>query len=309
MKFQIMIKILFILLKRKRVSAGQLAAEFGCSVRTVYRYIEEMCCAGIPIDVARGAGGGISVSDAYKLPTGLFTREEYTRVLDAVLAMQAETGDPVLREAAEKISARSKTQQYEATLTGNILVDSGTWADESKFSEKLALLERCIEEKRTAEILYVDREGEETRRTVAPHLLIYKQNLWYVYAYCDLRKDFRLFKVGRIRCLNATEEHFTPRPFSRDDLPLSFWRDGENDIEARFEVSPEALPFAQEWLGVDNIVEQNGKFYGEVILPDDESLIMKILSVGAGFKVLSPASLAERVADAARAIESQYETP
>ena len=88
MKYQIMIDILFTLLAKRKVSAAYLAGRHDISVRTVYRYIDEMTCAGIPIDVLRGANGGIFISDTFKLPKGLLTREEYARAVDAMLAMQ-----------------------------------------------------------------------------------------------------------------------------------------------------------------------------------------------------------------------------
>ena len=79
-----------------------------------------------------------------------------------------------------------------------------------------------------------------------------------------------------------------------------FWN--KDPISARFEISAEALPFAEEWLGVESIYEQDGKFFADVILPDDEMLVGIILSAGAGFKVLSPDSLRERVKEEAKRI-------
>ena len=81
MKFQIMTGILFTLLARRKVKAAYLAKKYDVSVRSIYRYIEEMTVAGIPIDVVRGAQGGIFISDAFTLPKGLLTKEEYQKTL------------------------------------------------------------------------------------------------------------------------------------------------------------------------------------------------------------------------------------
>ena len=152
MKYQHMIDMLFVLLAKRRISAGELAARYNISVRTVYRYIDEMTVAGIPIDVARGAGGGIYISDTYKLPKGYMTREEYESAIGAMQAMESELGDPALSSAISKLSAKAKEERQDDAITGNILVDSGTWGNERKFSEKLALLERAIAEKEALEI-------------------------------------------------------------------------------------------------------------------------------------------------------------
>ena len=166
-------------------------------------------------------------------------------------------------------------------------------------------MERAIEEREALEIDYISREGERTQRTIFPHLLVYKQNIWYVYAWCTKRDAFRLFKLGRMRAILKTGEQFERRPFRREDIPLRFWPE-EDSILARFEISSEALPFAEEWLGVENVTKQGDQYVAEVSLPNDESLLGKILSVGAGFRVLYPASLKERVQAEAERIAASY---
>lgn len=308
MKYQTMIDMLFDLLAKRRVSAGELASKYDISVRTVYRYIDEMTVAGIPIDVARGANGGIYISDAYKLPKGYMTREEYDRAINAMQAMESELNDPALSSAIRKLSAKAKEERKDESVVGNILVDSGTWGSERKFSEKLSLLERAITDREALEIDYIARDGEHTHRVILPHLLVYKQNIWYVYAYCQMRGAFRLFKLGRMRSILRTGEQFEPLPFTREDVPLSFWTDGEKTIDATFALSPDVLPFAEEWLGIENVQKQaDGSFCAKVTLPDDDSLVEKILSAGAGFRVLSPAQLARRVRDEARRIADSYD--
>ncbi len=307
MKYQIMIGILLTLLARRKVSAGELAAKYDCSVRSVYRYVEEMIVANIPIDIARGANGGIFISDAYKLPKGFMTREEYGRTLDAMQAMLSETCDPVLESALKKVSAQVKSERIDDSVSGNILVDSGTWGDERKFSEKLSLIERATGECIALEIDYVSRTGERSRRVVLPHLLVYKQNIWYLYAFCRTRQQFRLFKIGRMRSIVETGETFRRLPFSRADVPLRFWK-SEQYSDAVFAVSEDTLPFAEEWLGIENITKENGGFVARVTLPDDDLLVGKILSAGSGLEVLSPPSLRERVRQAAEEIAVRYRT-
>ena len=97
MKYEIMIKMFFCLLAKRKMSAGELAARFEISTRSVYRYIDEMTVAGIPIDVARGANGGIYISDAYKLPRGFLTREEYEQAIAAMEAVIPENGEDLVR--------------------------------------------------------------------------------------------------------------------------------------------------------------------------------------------------------------------
>lgn len=79
MKYQIMIKILMLLLSRRKVCAREIAERYEISVRSVYRYIEELCVAGIPIDVARGRYGGLTIADTYRLPVGYLPKTNTRR--------------------------------------------------------------------------------------------------------------------------------------------------------------------------------------------------------------------------------------
>ena len=122
MKYKTMIEILFDLLANRHTTAAALAERYGVSVRTVYRYVEEMTVAGVPVDVARGCNGGICISDTYKLPRGFMTREEYARAIDAMQAMEGALDDPVLSSAIKKLSAKAKEERVDGALAGNILV-------------------------------------------------------------------------------------------------------------------------------------------------------------------------------------------
>ena len=306
MKTEVIFGILFTLLSRRRVSARYFAKKYDISVRTVYRYVDDITISGIPIDVTRGQHGGISIPDSFKLPTGFLTASEYDEALGAMLAMQEQKPDDALLSAIEKISAQRKENKKDLSISGNILVDSGSWGDTHKFSDKLSLVDNAIDEKQTLFIDYVSREGEHSQRKIKPHLLVYKQNVWYVYAYCMQREAFRLFKLGRIRSIIQTGETFERIPFKKDDVPLRFWHDETDTIEARFEISPSALPFAEEWLGIENIIHKNGICQADVTLPNDESLVGKILSMGGGLKVLSPQTLVDRVKDALEQATKNY---
>lgn len=294
MKFQIMLGILFTLLARRKVSAGYLAGKYGVSVRSIYRYVDEMSISGVPVTVLRGPQGGICISDAFTLPKGLLTKEEYSKSLECLLAMNEQLHDDVLTDVIEKFRRSEKREERGEEFSGNILVDGGTWGDERKLSDLIALFSRAAEEREALLLEYADRGGERTNRTVLPHLMVLKQNVWYVYAYCKLRKEFRLFKLGRVRSVRKTGETFERLPFRREDVPLSFWK-AQKEVDAKFKISPERLPFAEEWLGVSNVYEQNGEYFAEAILPDDDALVGKILSAGAGFRVLAPSSLVSRV--------------
>ncbi len=302
MKYQIMIKILMLLLSRRKVCAREIAERYEISVRSVYRYIEELCVAGIPIDVARGRYGGLTIADTYRLPVGYFTKDEYTAAVNALTAMSSQVSDEAVLTALEKLQRQIKSERADTSVSGGIIVDGGTWGDTKKFSDKMAVCERAVNESLCLDIDYISRSGEHSRRIIDPHVLIFKQNVWYVYAFCHTKQSFRTFKIGRIKSARFTGKTFEKREISREEIPLNFGYRSEELIELVLEIDKEKLPDAEEWIGIDNIEPRGKKFVAEVSVPDDDGLVSKILGFGGGVKVVSPAALREKVIAAANNI-------
>ncbi len=309
MKFSILLEMVFDLLSKRKVTAAYFAEKFELSIRTVYRYVDDLSLAGVPIQVLRGRDGGICISDSYKLPKGFMTKEEYEAAIEALQMMYAQLPEERFLDAKRKLSAQVKAETRDFSLSaevGSILVDGGTWGDWGTFAEKLRLLEECIKERIAVEIEYHSRTGEYTQRRIEPHVLVCKQSVWYLYAFCHKQRDFRLFRIGRIHSMVKIDEHFNKRPFTREDIPLHFSSMDTELIDVRFAISQKGFADAQDWLGNENLRQVNGQWYAEVSLPDDGALILKILGMGAEIQVLSPLTLRQRVAKAAEEIARAY---
>ena len=295
MKFQAMLKILFTLLKKKKTSAAELASACCVSERSIHRYLEELIVSGVPIDIIRGRNGGIFLPDTYKLPENFFTKEEYSAAINALGALYEQLHDDAVADALNKLLSQQKSDSRNLTLSGRIVVDSGTWGDAYDFSEKLKVMEEAAENDECLDLLYIDRNGNESRRVIEPHLLVYKQNIWYVYAWCRKRSDFRLFKVGRIRSARKTGEIFARREIDRDNLPLKFDFKNTELTDIVFYVEKHTLPDVEEWIGMDNVQTHGDRIVAEATLPAGEPLYSKILSFGDGIRIVSPESVAEEV--------------
>lgn len=307
MKFAILVSILFDLLAKRKITASYLAEKHEISRRTVYRYIDLLSLT-VPVYVKQGRDGGICISDNYKLPVGFMTMEEYEAAIEALATMYSQLPQERFLAAKRKLSAQAKAEARDLTLSGDmgsILVDGGTWGDTHTFSDKIRLVEECLKNHTVLEIEYHSRAGEKTRRKIEPHVLVYKQSVWYVFAFCHKQRAFRLFRLGRIFSAVKTEESFHPRPFTREDIPLQYWT-SEKTVTAQFEISQESFADAQDWLGVENMRLVSNRWLAEVTLPDDETLVRKIVSLGKGIKVLTPPELAKRVALEAQAVADIY---
>ncbi len=306
MKYQVMLKILTLLLSKRKITAKEIAERYDISVRSVYRYVEELNVCGVPVDVARGRYGGLTIADTYRLPTGYFTREEYAAALNALDAMAGQVHSESLISAREKLASRQKDEKTDLSVSGNIIVDGGTWGDTVKFSDKMKVVEEAMNGGRCLMIDYISREGEHSKRVIDPHVLIFKQNVWYVYAFCHTKQEFRTFKIGRIKKARFTGGTFKKKNIKRSEIPLDFYYPAGELMPVTFEIERESLPDIEEWLGIDNIEPRGNSFIADVTLPDDSRLVSMILSYGGAVKVLAPASLKERVAAAAKTIAAQY---
>lgn len=305
MKYQIMVKILMQLLSKRKLTAGEIADRYEISVRTAYRYVEELIVSGIPIDVDRGRYGGISIADTFKLPAGYFTREEYAAAVNALTAMASQVSDANVFSALEKMKSNKRFERRELSVCANIIVDGGAWGGAGNFSEKMAICERAANERRSLSIDYYSREGVHSKRIIDVHVLILKQNVWYVYAFCHSRQKFLTFKIGRIKSATLCDAVFERREFTRDDIPLNFTYSSEQLTEVELEIKKSGLADAEEWLGIDNIETRGEGFVAKTVLPDDDGLVNKILSYGGAVKVLSPPELRQKVIAAARKIAAQ----
>lgn len=302
MKYQIMVKMLMILLSRRKTTANELAQRFNISVRTVYRYVEELNVSGIPVDVTRGRYGGLSIADTFKLPVGYFTKGEYDAAIKAISAMLTQVNDENMASALEKLTRQMKNERRETSVCGNIIVDGSAWCEDRRFSDKMQLCERAVNEGLRLDIDYISRSGEHSRRIIDPHVLIFKNNVWYVYAFCHSKQDYRTFKIGRIKHASLTGETFTKKQFKREEIPLDFADLQKEKIFITLKIEKNALPDVEEWLGVDAVEPRGDGIYAEVLLPDDCGLINKILSFGGGVTVVEPEELKNKVKNAAKAL-------
>ena len=308
MKFVILLEIFFELLAKRKVTAGYLAQKYEVSVRTIYRYVDLLSMA-VPIYVQQGRNGGICISDSYKLPKGFMTKEEYEAAIEALSAMYSQLPEERFLAAQRKLSSQIKSEIRDMTLSGelgSIVIDSSSWGD-SRFSDNLKFMEECIRDCKVLEIDYRSRVGEPSRRSIEPHVLVFKQGIWYVYAYCRKQTAFRLFRIGRIFSSFATGELFEKRAFKREDIPLNYWSTETQSINVLLEISESAVADAQDWLGAENIQLRGEKRYADVELPNDEILVKKLLSFGASIRIKSPEELKIKVKTEAEKLLALYQ--
>lgn len=195
-----LVSILYILLHKGTVTAGELAERFEVSVRTIYRDVEKLALAGIPIYARKGKNGGISLTERFVLDKMVISDAEQQRIL-AALASLRETGAQEEEEILQKLGTFFKRD-----IPDWVAIDFSDWSGRRK--ELFEQIRQAILKRRVLAFDYYGQYGEMSRRTVEPVQLLFKEYTWYVRAYCRKRKAMRLFKVLRMKRVELLDETF-----------------------------------------------------------------------------------------------------
>ena len=195
-----LLQILFILLEKGSVTAPELAEKFEVSARTIYRDIDALSAAGIPVYAVRGKGGGIFIQENYVLDRTLFSDTEQREILLALQSLTLTAGSET-SPLVSKLSMLFKKEQLDW-----MEIDFSDWTGlrTHLFDE----LQRAILSKKVIQISYLSSKGQFTERELEPLKLVFRDKAWYLYAFCRLRDECRLFKITRMRDLRVLSEVF-----------------------------------------------------------------------------------------------------
>ena len=299
MKIARLIGILSILLQRQ-ITAAELAEHFEVSPRTIYRDVEALAQAGIPIVATQGIGGGIAIIDGYKIDKTLLTSAELQAILAGLKSL-------------DSVSGTNRYQQLMAKLcppgfgllpaeNQHILIDLASW-DKSVLTAKLELLQKAIFEQRLVKFHYCAPDGE-TERQVEPYKLLFQWSGWYLWAWCKLRQDFRLFKLGRMSGLGLGEE-FEPRPVPLPDLAAERVFPSQYQVKAL--IQPECKWRLIDEYGVDSFTTQpDGRLLFEFGFTDEDNIIPWLASFGGAAELLEPVDLRAKMVEFAEGILKKY---
>ncbi len=307
MKYEIMLRILFELLSKKCVKASYLANKYDVSIRSIHRYINCLELAGVPIYTIRGNNGGFSIIDTYKLSATFMTQKEFEQTINTLTAITESVPNAEITNVINKLKATTRHEYGSYDIKGgNLIIDAGPWGDTVGYKAKLSVIQKSIENNDKLSITYHDRNGEKTTRIIEPHMIVFKQGLWYIFAYCHLRNDFRFFKTGRIEQATILYEKFIRSDLSNVELPLNFWQSTITTKDVIIEINKSCLSDIEEWLGIENISFKDNKYIAEAKLPFDKGLVSKIMSYGKDIKVIAPTELVDAIKNCAQDIVNEY---
>ncbi|MCL1895919.1 MAG: YafY family transcriptional regulator [Clostridiales bacterium] len=292
-------EITYILLNRTTVTAKELAGHFGVSTRTIYRDIDVLSLAGVPVYTEKGKGGGIGLLPDFVLDKSILSEQEQDDILSALQSLSGvratENG-----QVLEKLSAvfnKNAVRWLEVDFS-----DWGAISDKAFGDFKTAILERRI-----AEFDYYSTYGEMTRRRIEPVQLWFKSKAWYVKGFCLTRQDIRLFKLSRVRNLAVTDERFAVREYPADLPDPSPDCLEKKAVALKLKVAPEmAYRVYDEFIEETAEKQPDGSFVVSVTWPEDDWVYRLILSYGEYIEVLEPEHARETIKGMGKKIAEKY---
>jgi len=223
MKVDRLISIIMILLDKKRIGAQELADMFEVSPRTIYRDIDTINMAGIPVRSTSGVGGGFEIMQKYKIDRKVFSTANLSAILMGLSSLSNMIrGDELVNALAKVKSFIPVDRAKDIELKANqIYIDLSPWMGNRNIQPYLEIIKTALQESKLLSFEYADRYGNKTAQTAEPYQLVLKSSHWYWQGYCHKRNDFRLFKLSRTSNLQIQEEFFTPRDYQKPQLDFT----------------------------------------------------------------------------------------
>lgn len=302
MKNYIMFGILLALLNKKRCTLKQLAEEFEVSTKTISRYVEALSISGVPIVSYSGKGGGIELANTFSLNNAFFSKEEQNTLLFLLKSNELLIDRELNATITEKLKCITSHCDADEKAP-NICVDMLPWYQNIKPDKRCDEFKRCCFENRKLEIEYEKIDGEKNIRIIEPHLIVFKENNFYLYAFCEEKQDFRLFKISRIRNYHMLNDKFTRKKIDYQSKPWNQSHFKHIDIVIQY-FNENFLPECTEWLG-DYIIDKSRKII-KTTQPFNQWLLTKLISYENNLKVISPSFLIDEIKQYCDKIRNLY---
>jgi len=298
LKINRLLEIVTILLNRETVTAKALADRFEVSTRTIYRDIDALSSAGVPVYTNKGNSGGISLLADYTLNKTLLSKSESEGLLLSLKAMGA-TSYPEADAILEKLSSIFKSSQAHDWIA----VDFEGWSSKANEQDRFSKIRDAIINSQIISFDYVNANGDKSSRCAEPVKLIFNAYTWYLIAYCLKRNEHRMFRLSRIKNVELTGQHFTRREIPEHETqgphaPL---------VELKLRCNEKVLHRLYDTFDEDCISKNDdGSLDLTVTMPENEWVYGYILSFGGGAEVMEPKHIREIIKASAKEILDKY---
>ncbi|OAM95120.1 Predicted DNA-binding transcriptional regulator YafY, contains an HTH and WYL domains [Pelosinus fermentans] len=299
-------EIVTILLNKGTATAQELADRFSVSTRTIYRDIDVLSSAGVPVYMNKGKGGGIHLLENYAINRTLISEQESESLLMAIKTLQV-INYPELDRILEKLGALFKNIPNHDWVE----VDFSPWGSASNEKNKFDNIKQAMLRRNVIRFDYINGEGQKSNRLVEPQKLIFKSNAWYLASYCRQRQVQRTFKISRLKNLEVMAETFERKSSSKEKTKEKTKETNESSqplISLNLRFQTKVLNRIYEYFD-DSLLCQNedGSITLVALLPEGEWLYSYIMSFGNFVEVLEPEHIRKTIVRRIRETLKIYE--
>ncbi|MBE5663344.1 YafY family transcriptional regulator [Staphylococcus sp. SS60] len=308
MKISRLISIILLLNERKRVSANELSELMEVSKRTIYRDVEAINLAGIPVYSIPGVGGGFEIMENFKIDKNTFTENELASLLISNYNFPDNLKNMDFYNTNLKIKSLIPKEKINIidTQVAQFYMDSNHWNEFRNIDDQVIKFKKAIQNNQVLKVKYINHLGNITEREVEPYQLILKAGQWYGYVYCNLRDDFRLLKLTRVMNIQDSDRKFIEKVY-KDPL-LSTDRIFEKlKMTIKLRVHESIVERLLDFCDYDSFRQENNRYY-VVDFPfiDNSYYFGLILSFGDKCEVIEPTEIRNKMKQTIKKMADNY---
>lgn len=293
MKISRLLEMILLLMDRKMISAKELAQYFEVSERTIYRDVDTLSMAGIPIYAIKGRNGGISLMEHYVLNKSLISKEEQQQILTSLKSLS------VISEKEATSTLNKLSNFFNLKEEGWLEIDYQSWSNEVSYQKEIALFKKAIIKHKQVNIKYAGKNNR-SNRIVDPYKVLYRGSDWYVYAYCNMAKDHRYFKLSRMENIEVLNTTYTLK-----ELPSHTGNYHHNVCEVIIKVNKRMAHRVLDEMKM-NIIHEDQNDYLIRITMDEEWLYPYLFSYLDMIEVIEPQEVRRKMKILADEIRNKY---
>lgn len=306
MKINRLMAITNILINKKKVTAKYLAEQFEVSIRTIYRDIDSLEMSGIPIITYQGVDGGIAIMENFKLSKDFFKPDELWSILKALDTISF--SDKKINLILEKLKNKIPEEELKLIKQNDIIKINYKNMYQSKSQiDKFEKIKQTILDENIISFGYRNNNNEMSLREVNPLQLTYQGYSWYLSAYCNLKSDYRVFKLNKIRNLKITNKSFKKNQFKIPDYFEKYTRNNHEKINLKLKFDKSIINRLEEYFEEDSInLLDDGDILVNVSFPMNDWVYQFILGFENMVEVLEPLDFKNKIQEKINNMYKKY---
>ncbi len=305
MKVDRILEMIIYLINHDNVPASYLAERFHVSVRTIQRDMVSISLIGIPVYAESGKYGGYSILPTYKMKNSDIRDDEQQMIIKALESLATSYTSDTLKALIEKYNAIIEKEGGQ-----KVFWDFGVTRENTQVQNMNKLLEQAVEERKHITFDYRNASGEKSKQYVEPLAIHYKWYAWYLFAYSPEKKQYRTFKVARMRNLYKNEvisdmEHGNIEKLMKDSEQAYY----QTSIHIEIQFDNEDTGLMTEYFPdcpIEKLTEKKSLIFIDV--PAKERLWKALLlSFGNKVKIIGPEEYKKELIETAKKFLSNYD--